>query len=138
MFDDLSKYKTKGHFSFKNGDSLVTVSKNVSNSQGVYYILRHSRGEVELVYIGKAGTIKEDGSFKKQTLRGRIRNRVKKQSRESFFESKFIDENIDRLEIYWYVTINNKFQDIPGYVEALLLQRYFEMKRKLPPWNNCF
>jgi hypothetical protein len=28
--------------------------------------------------------------------------------------------------------------DVPGYVEGLLMQRYFEVHGKLPSWNICF
>ena len=138
MFDDLSKYERHGHFFFKKGDSLATASKGVPLLQGIYYIMRLAGGRVDLVYIGKSGTIGQDGSFKTQSLRARINNTADGGSRQTFFESKFIEENIDGLDIYWYVTMDKTYEDLPGYVEGLLMQAYFEIFGKLPPWNKCF
>jgi hypothetical protein len=138
MFDDLTKYKTNGHFFFTNGDSLATVSKGVPSMKGIYYIMRLAAGNIDLVYIGKSGTMQQNGSFKTQSLRGRMNNRFNGGSRQAFFESKFAEQPFEALDIYWYVTMDKTYQDIPGYVEALLLQQYFQIYGKLPPWNKCF
>lgn len=68
MFNELDKYKNKGHFFYKSGDNLSVVSKDVPSLQGVYYILRLAKGNVDLVYIGKSGTIEQSGKFKEQGL----------------------------------------------------------------------
>ena len=57
MFDETKKYKNNGHFFFKKGNQLSEVSKGVPELPGVYYIVRLAKGRVELVYIGKSGTI---------------------------------------------------------------------------------
>lgn len=138
MFDELKKYKNSGHFFFKSGDSLLKASRDVPNLQGVYYILRLAKGNVDLVYIGKSGTIQQNGIFKDQSLKGRINNKCNGQRRQDFFEMKCTDENIDALDIYWCVTMDNKNRDIPAYVEGLLIQRFFEIHGYLPQWNECF
>lgn len=138
MFDDLRKYETNGHFLYKNGDSLANVSKGVPRMQGIYYIVKLAAGNIDLVYIGKSGTMQQNGSFKTQSLRGRINNRFNGQSRQEFFETKFRQQPFESLDIYWYVTMNDSFHDLPSYVEAILLQQYFEVHQKLPPWNKCF
>ncbi len=138
MFDELIKYKTNGHFFFKNGDSLAVVSKGVPTMQGIYYIMRLAAGNIDLVYIGKSGTMQQNGSFKTQSLRGRINNRFNGQSRQEFFQSKFVEQPFEALDIYWYVTMDKSNQHLPAYVEAILLQQYFEVHQKLPPWNKCF
>jgi hypothetical protein len=74
MFDELKKYKNNGHFFFSPGQNLKEVSKNVPDLPGVYYIMRLSRGKIDLVYIGKSGTMVQKGDFKSQLLRGRINN----------------------------------------------------------------
>jgi hypothetical protein len=51
VFIELDKYKSSGHFFFKNGDKLSVASKDVPNSQGVFYILRLAKGKIDLVYI---------------------------------------------------------------------------------------
>lgn len=138
MFDETKKYKNNGHFFFKKGDKLIEVSKNVPDLPGVYYIIRLSKGKIDLVYIGKSGTINESGIFMDQLLKGRINNKSNGIKRQEYFEEKIIEENIDGLDIYWYVTMDKTNNDLPGYVEGILMQRYFDVHGILPPWNKCF
>lgn len=138
MFQELNKYTNNGHFFFNPGDVLSSVSKDVPNSQGVYYIIRLAKGKIDLVYIGKSGTVTQNGSFKDQGLRGRLNNKHEGVRRQEYFDDKIKSENIDALDIYWFVTFDNHNKDLPGYVEGLLLQRYFEIYGKLPPWNKGF
>jgi hypothetical protein len=105
---------------------------------GVYYIYRLAKGRVDLVYIGKSGTIQQDGKFKKQTLRDRINNKQDGVKRQVFFDEKMELEHIDALDIYWFVTMDKNNNDLPSYVEGLLVQRYFDVYGKLPPWNKEF
>lgn len=136
MFDETNKYKNNGHFFFRKGDKLTDVSKDVPELPGVYYIVRLANGKVDLVYIGKSGTITQSGKFKEQLLRGRINYKQEETKRQEFFDEKMITENIDGLDIYWFVTMDKINGDLPGYVEGLLMQRYFDVYGKLPPWNN--
>ena len=138
MFDDLKKYKKNGHFFFKKGDNLAVVSKEVPELPGVYYIVRLSRGKIDLVYIGKSGTITQLGTFKDQLLKGRINNKQDNIKRQVFLDKKMAEEYIDGLDIYWFVTMDKANNDLPGYVEGLLMQRYFEVHGKLPVWNKDF
>jgi hypothetical protein len=138
MFDETKKYKNKGHFFFKKGDKLINVSKDVPELPGIYYIIRLSNGKVDLVYIGKSGTINQSGIFKDQLLKGRINNKSNGMKRQQYFEQKMAEENIDGLDIYWFVTMDKTNNDLPGYVEGLLMQNYFDIYGKLPPWNKCF
>jgi hypothetical protein len=103
---------------------------------GVYYILRLSGGKIDLVYIGKSGTILQNGKFKDQGLNGRLNNKQEGMNRLDFFNKKCEEENIKALDIYWFVTFDNKTQDLPGYVEGTILQRHFEVHGKLPDWNK--
>ena len=135
MFDELRNYKNNGHFFFKNGDSLREVSKDVPDLPGVYYIIRLAGGRVELVYIGKSGSIEQDGQFKKQGLRGGLNNKQNDLHRQDYFEKKFREENIDGLDIYWFVTFDKSNKDLPVYVEGLIMQIFFERHGSLPAWN---
>ena len=138
MFDETNKYKSNGHFFFKKGDDLFASSKDVPELPGVYYIVKLARGKIDLVYIGKSGTINQCGDFKDQLLKGRINNKQDGMKCQIYFEQKIAAENIDALDIYWFVTMGNKHNDLPGYVEGLLMQRYFEVHGTLPPWNKGF
>ena len=129
MFDETKKYKNNGHFFFQKGNKFIEVSKDVPELPGVYYIIRLANNRVDLVYIGKmvgAYGIRihdEKGEFN---------------SPQQFFDKKMIEENIDGLDIYWFVTMDKTNDDLPGYVEGLLMQRHFDLHGKLPPWNNEF
>jgi hypothetical protein len=138
MFDELKKYKNSGHFFFKKGDRLTNVSKEVPELPGVYYIIRLSKSKVDLVYIGKSGTINQSGICKDQLLKGRINNKSNGMKRQQYSEQKMAEENIDGLDIYWFVTMDKTNNHLPGYVEGLLMQRYFDIHGKLPQWNKCF
>lgn len=137
MFDELDKYKNKGHFFFQKGSVLKEMSKDVPNLPGIYYIYRLCKGEINLVYIGKSGTMLSDGNFKKQGLRDRLNKKQDKHTyRQEYFELKLAEDKSDALDIYWHVTFDEENQDIPSYVEGLLLQHYFEIYRQLPEWNK--
>ena len=138
MFDETRKYKNNGHFFFKKGDRLSAVSKNVPDLPGVYYVIRLSKGRVELVYIDKSGTITQNGQFKDHLLKSRINNKQDGMKRQAFFDKKMIEENIDGLDIYWFVTMDKTNNDLPGYVEGLLIQRFFEVQGRLPLWDKDF
>ena len=57
MFSELEKYENNGYFFFEKGNNLKECSKNVLDLPEVYYILKLAKGKLELVYIGKSGTI---------------------------------------------------------------------------------
>lgn len=138
MFDELGKYKNYGHFFFKNGDVLSSQSRDVPNLPGVYYILRHAGEKIDLVYIGKSGTVLQNGNFKNQLLRKRINNKQDGIKRQQYFEQKILQEGIDVLDIYWFVTYDKYYHDLPGFVEGQIIQRYFDNYRCLPAWNKDF
>jgi len=136
MFDELHKYKNKGHFFFKKGQQLSQESKNVPDKQGVYYIFRLAQHKVDMVYIGKSETIEQNGEYINQSLREMFDNKQQNVKRQVFFEQKMIEEDIEALDIYWFVTFDENHNDIPQYVEGLIMQRYFETFGELPPWNK--
>ena len=138
MFDELTKYKNTGHFFFQKGDVLSTQSRDVPSLLGVYYVVRLAGGKIDLVYIGKSGTILQNGRFKNQLLKARINNEHDGLRRQQYFEHKMEQENIDGLDIYWFVTFDKQHQDLPGYVEGQIMQRYFDIHGCLPPLNKEF
>jgi len=116
----------------------MQICKSVPDLPGVYYIIRLSNGRIELVYIGKSGPIRQNGQFKDKGLNGCLNNKQDGHSGQDFFESRILKENIDALDIYWFVTFDTKHKDLPGFVEGLLIQRFFEIHGRLPLWNKDF
>jgi hypothetical protein len=47
-------------------------------------------------------------------------------------------ENINKLEIFWFETFNEKNKTIPTFVEGQLLQLYLDEHGSLPKWNVAF
>lgn len=137
MFDELTKYKNNGHFFFKRGQTLLQVC-NAPEQPGVYYILMLRKGKIELVYIGSSGTINQQGKFSSQLLRGRINNKQTGMKRQQFFEEIMLQKEIDAFDIYWFITFDKDNRHLPSYVEALLLQKHFDIYGCLPQWNKGF
>lgn len=137
------KFLTKGEFCFSSDKKLRKESKDVPKTKsGVYLIYGVLNGEKQLIYIGKAGTwMKID--FQNQKLFGRINNRANtktKMSREEYFKSKMNVDLFDSLVFHWFVTYDESLKFLPAYVEAELLQLYFQLSgyKKLPKWNEKF
>ena len=71
-------------------------------------------------------------------LKGRINNKQESIKRQDFFDKKLEEEHIDGFDMYWFVTMDKANSDLPGYVEGLLIQRFFEVHGKLPLWNKDY
>ena len=138
MFQELDKYKNKGHFFYTKDDLLSEQSKDVPNLPGVYLVYRLAGGKIDIVYIGKSGTIQQNGKPKDQVLRKRLNNTHQGLNPQDYFNKKIEEENIEALDIYWYVTFDNDYRDLPSFVEGLLIQKYFDLYGQLPIWNLEF
>jgi hypothetical protein len=129
LFTETKKYKNNDHFFFRKGDNLPELSKDVPELPGIFYVIHLARGGIDLVYISRSGMLS-------QTLRDKINITPYQFSQQDFFESKMSLDNIDALDIYWFVTIDKKHNDLPEYVEGLLMQRHYEIYGNLPLWNR--
>ena len=137
LLDELSKYKNNGNFVLANGDKLSKLC-NAPEKPGIYCIFKVCNGEKDLVYIGASGTMKRNGKFKNQLLRGRINAKQEGMPRQKYFTKQFHTNDIENFEIYWFVTYDAHSKHLPKYVEGVLLQKYFELKGCLPLWNKEF
>jgi len=138
MFDELNIYKNYGHFFFRRDVSLKEVSKDVPNLPGVFYIIRLSKGKVELVYIGKSGPMDQNGKFKGLGLNDQLNGTIGEVPTQEFFNLKCKKENIEALDIYWFVTFDKTVQDLPTYIEGVIMQDYFDVHGYLPIWNTAY
>ena len=139
MFDELNPYRKNGHFFFAPDQSLGEVCNAPKDGSGVYVINALSRGRIEIVYIGSSGKLATDGSLKQRKggLYDRIVNGKQFDApRRNSWPTVMQRDKIDALDIYWYGTFNKSIQHIPGYVEGLLLQKYYEIYGSLPRWNQ--
>lgn len=141
MFDELSKYQVNDHFFFSTDDKLENTCNAPKTSAGVYTVFALANGRIELIYIGSSGKLMNDGSIKVRT--GGIYDRIVNgkqfdDRRKVSWPIRMSEEGIEALDIYWYETFNNEAEDIPSFVEALLVQVHFEQFGKLPRWNKEF
>jgi len=142
MFDELSKYKQTDHFFFKTTDNLNQVCNAPTDKSGVYIIYALKGGRIELVYIGRSGEVKSDGTlFIRKSGIGGLKDRLVNgkqfgEPRRNSWKTVMNYENIEALDIYWYVTHNEKFIDCPKILESKLLSTHLDIYGKLPKWNN--
>lgn len=145
MFDELTKYKNSNHFFLKADDRIITECNAPTDKSGVYIVHALKGGKIELVYIGRSGKVKKDGSmFIRKSGLGGIKDRIVnghqfgRVPRRISWPKQMRIENIEALDVYWYVTHNDKYRDCPRILENKLLQNYVDIYGRLPRWNNEF
>lgn len=142
MFDELIKYKHADHFFFSPVDNLGQVCNAPIDKSGVYIIYALKSGKIELVYIGRSGEIKSDGSlFIRKAGLGGLKDRLVNgkqfgEPRQDSWKRQMLAEGIEALDIYWYVTHNDDFIDCPKVLENKLLLNHLNIYGRLPKWNN--
>ncbi len=99
---------------------------------GVYII---SDDDKNVIYIGKGGTIKQDGTFKDQNISKRLKNIRGKQTANDYFKNVMLDNDFNDLTIHCIETLPKK---LPAFVEADLIQRFYDSENKLPLLNKSF
>lgn len=142
MFDELSKYKSN-HFFLKPNDNLMQVCNAPTDKSGVYIVYALAKGKVELVYIGRSGKKGEDGNIqtriagcggiKDRIVNGKHFNRL---ARRTCWPQQMKLENIEALDVYWYITFDGDNKDFPEDVEGTLLQHHKSLYGRLPRWNK--
>jgi hypothetical protein len=144
MFDELSKYDHNDHFFFSTADNLGQVCNAPTDRSGLYIIYALKNGRIELIYIGRSGEVKSDGSlFIRKAGLGGLKDRLVNgkqfgSPRRNSWKAQMLAEKIEAIDVYWYVTHNDKFVDCPRVLENKLLQKYFDIYGQLPRWNNEF
>lgn len=138
MFDNLEKYKSNGHFFVTEDDELKNVCNAPKSSIGIYIIYALKHGKIELVYIGSSGKIKQNGS-KKVGIGGICDDLIPahqfEDGRKLTLNDKISSDNIETLDIYWYVTFDKNNNDIPAFVLGIILQTFYDIHGRLPKWN---
>jgi hypothetical protein len=137
--DRLCSEHTNGSSIYRNSkDSfkgvVTTHFRNVKrkNKYGVYLIRQQSTGE--LLYIGKGGTITNNGQFKSQDIPGRLKAIRGDQNAQEWFGS-LVDERGPIVIKYIFFSEINM---VPSFIEAVLLQEYLKEFSTLPYRNNAF
>jgi hypothetical protein len=141
MFDELEKYKTNDHFFFRATDALEQVCNAPGDKDGVYIVYELKNGRINLVLIGASG-VKMPGYAIKEGLLGLKTAIISgsesewKTPRSQAWPVKMLSENIDALDIYWWVTYKGNRGNHPDDVKKLLYRNYKGMYGELPKWNK--
>lgn len=142
MLDDLIQYKHTNHFFFSPTDNLRGVCNAPTDKSGIYLIYALKAGKIELIYIGRSGRKKIDGSiFIRKAGLGGLKDRLVNGKqfdlpRRKSWKQQMVAEKIEALDVYWYVTHGDEFVDCPIELEKKLLTKYRAIYGRLPQWNN--
>lgn len=134
----LAQFPQQGVVEFYPAQSLrqQLVAAKVPDRYGVYLIYGVRADQRCLVYIGKSGTLLANGEWRSQGLCKRLLAKQDGESRQAYFRTKLSTEGLSHLSIHWAVTVGPDSLVLPAKAEADLLQIYFDMYGKLPPWNR--
>lgn len=141
MQKELEKYKNSNSFTFTVEDSLEEVC-NASEGSGVFVVNAINGEDKELIMVGSTGTVQNDGTLK--TKNGGLYDKIvnghqfAKTGRKYSWPAQMKLENIERLEVLWYETFNDKSKAIPTFIEGQVLQNFLNEKGRLPRWNVAF
>lgn len=142
MYKELKKFKTQDTFSYTADDSLEEVCNAPESGSGVFLVYAVNDEEKELIMVGSTGTIQNDGSLKSKNggLYDKIVNghQFAKTGRKYTWPTQMKAENIERLEVSWYETFNDKNKVIPTFAEGQVLQNFLDENGRLPKWNVAF
>ena len=142
MYKELKKFKTKNEFSFTTNDSLEEVCNASETASGLFLVYEVKGEEKELIMVGSTGTIQNDGTLKSKNggLYDKIVNghQFAKTGRKYSWPAQMKIENIDRLEVQWFETFNEKNKVIPTFIEGQILQNFLDENARLPRWNVAF
>ena len=142
MLHDLrTRFRTHGQFTFAQHHSLRSMIRlhQVPNLPGIYLIFQGKSGDGDPIYVGKSGTISQDGSWSQQGLAERLCAKHNKSTmREQFFKQEMAKNNWASLSIAWFVTHDRDKGILPGLIEADLLNGFYQKYGQLPIWNKAF
>ena len=142
MYKELKSIKNKNQFQFDLNDNLEEVCNAPDAASGIFLVYAISNEDKELIMVGSTGTVQNDGTLKSKNggLFDKIVNghQFAKTGRKYSWPAQMKKESIDKLEVYWYETFNDKNIIIPTFIEGQILQNFLTEFNKLPKWNVAF
>lgn len=132
------KFVQHGEFTLLPNQSINEVVKHehVPDDPGVY--MYFSRDDLKHpLYIGKAGTMRTDGTWMEQRLNGRLTMKQDGIYRKEYFRNLMAERNFAGLMFLWFVTHGQNGKVIPALAELELLQAHYNEFHCLPELNKC-
>lgn len=139
LLDSFRSQYRHGVFELKLEERIDDVVRrdNVPLAYGAYVISTPTAPDREILCIGKAGTICQDGRFKSQTIRERLTKKQDGMYRHIFFRRGMEALGLSSLHFEWFVTFEDKVRAPPFLAEAQLLAEFHCELNRLPRWNKA-
>jgi hypothetical protein len=116
------------------------IRMQVLDLTGIY--LWENADNNEVLYVGMAGKVNQQGILVNHSVRKRLqasRGKNPETGREiqtnQFIRNLMLEENCNQLNIH---IIHLHDGNIPGYVEAVLVNAFYQRNGVLPRYNNAF
>jgi hypothetical protein len=142
MYKELKKFKKTSSFTLTQNDNLELVCNAPQEGSGVFLVFQIEEENSQLIMVGSTGTIQNDGTLKSKNggLYDKIVNghQFAKTARKYTWLSQMKLEEINKLEVFWFETFNEKNKFIPTFVEGQVLQLFLDENGILPKWNVAF
>lgn len=142
MYKELKKFKKTSSFTLTQNDNLELVCNAPQEGSGVFLVYQIEEENSQLIMVGSTGTIQNDGALKSKNggLYDKIVNghQFAKTARKYTWLSQMKLEEINKLEVFWFETFNEKTKSIPTFVEGQVLQLFLDENGTLPKWNVAF
>lgn len=138
LADYRDKFPRHGSFVLERGELIrrKVREERIPDEPGVY-VVTAGLALPDVLCIGRAGTLRQDGSFKAQRLPG-LCARQRGQSRQQFYEEQMDELDLEALAFHWFVTFDRDVCVIPAKAEADLVQAFFDITGRLPSWQKGF
>ena len=132
------RYPHNGRFSLLPEESINDVVKRerVPAARGIYIIYKYDDAEKPW-YIGRAGTVNQDGAWKEQGLAKRLTMKQEGKYRREYFRELMRERSLAGLMFQWFVTHDQTNKVIPALAELELLQAHLDEYGCLPKLNRC-
>ncbi len=107
------------------------INQNVLNEIGIYVVFNPL--EDSIIYVGKGGTLKADGTYKNQKVNGRLKAPRGNYNNSFEYFKQFM--NINNHQILRFYIFYSKQNIPPAYLEALVLYNFYDINNCLPLLN---
>lgn len=134
------RFDPNGEFNLLPNESIniVVNQHNIPEERGVYLIYDNLGCTGNIIYIGRSGTINQDGNWRNQGLKTRLTRIQGGLPRWIFFQNLIQEHYPTGISFKYFITFNNTNNILPMFAEAELLQAFFNENNLLPKLNkNC-
>jgi hypothetical protein len=132
------RFVIHGQFNVAIGQNITeAVRKNaVPNEFGIYIVHEGHNCTGQPIYIGRSGTILNNGERRSQGIAQRLGKKQAGKSRNTLFKEVMKSKN-KGISVAWFVTLSSNGKGIlPALAEAEAIQEFYDLHGKLPELNK--